>query len=82
MSDLTKMDTIRELYRVDNKYWKTGDKDILPKRTELAKSIDDRFWSEVSGIARIVTQKHYPVAKLAEVLRMLGFKLEEGEENE
>lgn len=80
MSDLTKMDTIRELYRVDNKYWKTGDKDILPKRTELAKSIDDRFWSEVSGIARIVTQKHYPVAKLAEVLRMLGFKLEEGEE--
>lgn len=81
MSDLTKMDTIRELYRVDNKYWKTGDKDILPKRTELAKSIDDRFWSEVSGIARIVTQKHYPVAKLAEVLRMLGFKLEEGEED-
>ena len=77
MSDLTKMDTIRELYRVDNKYWKTGDKDILPKRTELAKSIDDRFWSEVSGIARIVTQKHYTVKKLADVLRMLGYDVEE-----
>lgn len=82
MSELIKMDAIRELYRVDNKYWKTGDTDILPKRIEVAESIDKRFWQEVSGIARIVTQKHYPVAKLAEVLRMLGYNVEEGEEND
>lgn len=78
MSELIKIDTIQELYRVDNKYWKTGDTDILPKRTEVAQSIDKRFWSEVSGIAHIVTQKHYPVAKLAEVLRMLGYNVEGG----
>ena len=80
MSDLIKMDAIRELYRVDNKYWKTGDTDILPKRIELAKCIDERFYGDVSGIAHIVTQKHYPVAKLAEVLRTLGYNVEGGEE--
>lgn len=71
---------IRELYRVDNKYWKTGDVDILPKRIELGRKVDERFWAEICGIAYIVTQKHYPVKKLVEVLEMLGYEIEKEEE--
>ena len=72
--------TIRELYRVDNKYWKIGDIDILPKRRELGQKVDEEFYSEICGIARIVTQKHYPVKKLIEVLEMLGYEIEKEEE--
>ena len=68
---------LRELYRVDNRYWKTGDVDILPKRRELAGLIDKTYYSEVAGIARIITQRRYPVAKLAEVLTLLGYEVEQ-----
>ena len=72
---------LRELYRVDNKYWKTGDTDILPKRTELAEAIDSRFWSEIAGLARIVTQKHFAVDTFAKCLELLGYEIvEEAEE--
>lgn len=30
-----RFDDLRELYRVDNKYWKTGDVDILEKERLL-----------------------------------------------
>lgn len=74
--------TVKELYRVDNKYWKTGDIDILPKRRELGKRIDERFWSEICEIATIVTQKHYPIKRFVEVLEMLGYEIEKEEEND
>lgn len=72
---------LRELYRVDNKYWKTGDTDILPKRMELAKAIDSEFWSEISSITRIVTQKHFSVDTFAKCLELLGYEIVEEEEN-
>lgn len=71
---------LRELYRVDNKYWKTGDIDILPKRNGLAEAIDSRFWSEICSIASIVTQKHLPVDTFAKCLDLLGYEIVEGEE--
>lgn len=71
---------LRDLYRVDNKYWKTGDTDILPKRMELAKAIDSEFWSEISSIARIVTQKRLSVDTFAKCLELLGYEIVEGEE--
>ena len=70
---------LRELYRVDNKYWKTGDIDILPKRTELAEAIDSRFWSEIAGIARILTQKRLSVDTFAKCLELLGYEIVEDE---
>lgn len=71
---------LRELYRVDNKYWKTGDTDILPKRRKLAKAIDSKFWGEIGGIARIVTQKCLSVDTFAKCLELLGYEIVEGEE--
>lgn len=72
-----KWDDLRELYRVDNKYWKTGDIDILEKRFALAKDIDKKFWSEICSIASIVTRKHLPFNKLVEALRVFGYEPEE-----
>lgn len=69
--------TIRELYRLDNKYWQTGDADILPARMQVAKEIDERFYSELSGIMRMVTQNHYPVSKFVKVIRLLGYMVSE-----
>ena len=74
--------TLRELYRVDNKYWATGDVDILEKRRALAKEIDERFYYEICVVTHIATQKHFPVKKLAEVLKMLEFEIEEAEDGQ
>lgn len=74
---------VRDLYRRDNKYWKTGDTDFLPARSEAGKEIaGDRFDNEVCGIARICTQKHFPVQKLVDVLKMLGFEITDDDEQE
>lgn len=75
-----KFDDLRELYRVDNKYWKTGDVDILDKRIALAKNIDSRFWAEIVSITALTTRKHLPFNKLVEVLKIFGYEAEE--ENE
>lgn len=69
------METVRELYRVDNKYWKTGDADILEKRILLAQKIDRCFWDSMCDIMRMVTQKHYPVQKFVDVIELLGYKV-------
>lgn len=71
---------LRELYRVDNKYWKTGDVDILPKCIELAKAIDSKFWCEIKSIACIVTRKHFSVDTFAKCLELLGYEIVEVEE--
>ena len=73
MAKTYSMRTLRELYRVDNKYWKTGDIDILPKRSNLGRDIDPRFDNEIAGMARIATQSHLPVQSLAEALAALGY---------
>lgn len=71
---------LRKLYRVENKYWKTGDVDILPKCNDLAKAIDSIFWCEIRLIASIVTQKHLPVDTFAKCLELLGYEIVEGKE--
>lgn len=78
-----KMNGLRELYRVDNKYWKTGDLDLLPLRMLLAKGIDERFWDNIASITAMITRSHMPFNKLVEVLSVLGYEQEEkGERNE
>ena len=64
--------TLRDLYRVDNKYWRTGDTDYLPGRTILAMDIDKRFWSEVLGIVSVATRKHLPIKSVIASLKPLG----------
>lgn len=72
---------LRELYRIDNKYWKTGDVDILPKRMEIAKSISYRFWDAVATVVSIATRKHLPIQNVIDALKLLGFEMD-GEEND
>ena len=68
---------IRELYRLDNKYWKTGDADILPARFQVAQEMDERFYGELCGIMRMVTQQNYPVKRFVDIIRLLGYDIEE-----
>ena len=68
---------LRELYRVDNKYWKTGDVDILAKRMSIAQDLDGKFWSELLSITALATRKHLPVAALVEVLKLFGYEPEQ-----
>lgn len=81
MAEKYKEKDLRELYRVDNKYWKTGDVDILPKRTEIAKSISSRYWDAVATVVSIATRKHLPIQNVIDALKLLGFEMD-GEENE
>ena len=73
---------VSELYRVDNKYWKTGNVDILPKRIDLAKEIDERFWPEIANLATIVTQKRLSVDTYAKCLELLGYEITDEEREE
>ena len=68
-----KLGDLRELYRVDNKYWKTGDVDILDKRAGLAREIDKRFWSEILSLTALATKKHLPLKVLVEVMKLYGY---------
>ena len=77
---MSKMQTVRELYRVDAKYWKTGDVDILPLRSSLSDSLDKRFGYELINIMSVVTRKHYPVQRFVDVCKLLGIELEEDDD--
>ena len=81
MIKMIKMSTIREFYRVDAEYWETGDVDLLPARSKLAHEVCERFWTEMGNIMHIVTAKKYPVEKFVEVIRMLGFDVEEEDDD-
>lgn len=80
MTEKYKEKDLRELYRIDNKYWKTGDVDILPKRTQIAESISGRFWDAVATVVSIGTRKHLPIQNVIDALKLLGFEMEGEEE--
>ena len=73
---------IRELYRIDNKYWKTGDTDILAARIEAAQRISERFYGEVSGIVSIATRTNKPLKTVIDALAVLGFEMEVKDETD
>lgn len=81
MTEKYKEKDLRELYRIDNKYWKTGDVDILPKRNQIAMSISNRFWDKVAATVSIATRKHLPIQNVIDALKLLGFEMGESEEN-
>lgn len=80
MTEKYKEKDLRELYRIDNKYWKTGDVDILPKRTEIAESISGRYWDAVATVVSIASRKHLPIQNVIDALKLLGFEMDEVEE--
>ena len=80
MTEKYKEKDLRELYRIDNKYWKTGDVDILPKRTQIAMRISDRFWNAVATTVSIATRKHLPIQNVIDALKLLGFEMDEAAE--
>lgn len=67
-------DDLRELYRVDNKYWKTGDVDILEKRTALAMRIDKKYWDSIASLATFTTRQRLPFNKLVDAMRIMGYE--------
>lgn len=80
-----KWDDLRKLYRVDNKYWKTGDIDILDKRMALAERIDEKLWDCVTSLTSFVTRRKKPFSVLVEAMKVLGYVAEEqmeGDEDE
>ena len=73
-------DDLRELYRVDNKYWKTGDVDILEKRFSIARSIDEKYWDNIVNLTYFTTRKRLPFNKLVDAMRIMGYEPYEVEE--
>lgn len=74
-------DDLRELYRVDNKYWKTGDVDILEKRMAIAKRIDEKYWDSITSLTAFTTRQRLPFNKLVDAMRIMGYEpYEEGQE--
>lgn len=67
---------LKDLYRIDNKYWKTGDVDFLPARFDLGKKIDEKFWTEICGIVSIATRKHLSIDTVVDALSLLGYEME------
>ena len=74
------MKSLRELYRVDNKYWKTGDTDILPKRSDLGRDIDSNFGDQIADMVSIATRCHLSVQSVVEALAALGYVAMDDEE--
>lgn len=72
---------LRELYRIDNKYWRTGDTDLLDKRFAIAKMVSERYWDCIASITSVATRQHLPVQALADALMALGFEMEEEAED-
>ena len=67
---------LRELYRVDNKYWKTGDVDILSARTELAERIHKKRYDSICAIVSLATRENIPIKSVVEILEIYGLKME------
>lgn len=72
-------DDLRELYRVDNKYWKTGDVDILEKRMSIAKRIDEKYWDNITNLTAFTTKQRLPFNKLVDAMRIMGYEPYEGD---
>ena len=68
---------IRELYRIDNKYWKTGDIDFAKLAIEAARVIDQKYWDCVKNIADFACRKHMPVQTVIDALALFGYECEE-----
>ena len=69
-----KESNLKEMYRLSNKFWKTGDTDLLPVRNQIASNIDDRYWAEITNIINITVRKHLPLQTAADALALFGYK--------
>lgn len=65
---------LQEMYRLSNKYWKTGDTDFLTVRNQIASNIDDRHWGEITSIMNITVRKHLPLQTAVDALALFGYK--------
>ena len=73
---------LRELYRIDDKYWKTGDVDILDARMILAKKICEKRWDSIGAIVALATRENVPIEVVVEILALYGLEMEPEKEVE
>lgn len=73
---------LRELYRIDDKYWKTGDVDILDARMILAKKIHKQRWDSICAIVSLATRENIPIKGVVEILALYGLEMETEKEAE
>jgi len=69
-----------DIYRLRNKYWKTGDTDFLNPSYDIAKEIDSQFWDTILSIVDFTTRKHLPKQAVITALAIFGYECVEGEE--
>ena len=79
-----KKDTLLELIRVYRKYWKTGDTDLLDKKTnlcfELEKQTSEKIdWSDFSELVGVFTKWNLNLddEKIIYILELIGIKVVE-----
>ena len=73
---------LRELYRIDDKYWKTGNVDILDARMILAEKIHKERWDSIGDIVSLATRENIPVERVVEILALYGLEMEPEKEAE
>ncbi len=67
---------LKDLYRKTNKFWKTGDRDYLDGRNELAMNICDKHWNWIEDVVSFTIAKHLPIKTAVDVLELFGYKAE------
>lgn len=72
-----KLETLRDMYRVVKKYWKTRDTDYIEVSLSKGQQIDDRFWSEIHALVTFAVRAHKKVDTVVRALELFGYEVEE-----
>ena len=72
--------TVKELYRVDKKYWETSDTDLLDKDLALSEEIDHEFWAEITHVFTLAIRRRIPLKTLIVILGLYGYEIVEEKE--
>ena len=77
-----KIKDLKELYRLERKYWSTGDVDVLPATSIASKKIDPRNFGFASDLAKITYYRGGTFQTLVDALKVFGYEPEEEKEHE
>ena len=72
-----KLKTLRDMYRVINKFWKTSDTDYVDMSLSKSQQIDSRLWSEIHALVTLAVRTHKSVDTAVRALELFGYAVEE-----
>lgn len=70
---------LKEVYRIERKYWSTGDVDVLPAISNASKKIDPMNTNIANDLAKITYFRGGTFQTLVDALKLFGYEPEEEE---